>query len=109
MKTSRMLNNIILGLAISFVPITALAKDKLKYGVTYQNQGPLQEVITKGTGSVMIDNIMYKVASHAKITEAGNRVKLRHLDLGVDVQFSYTEDKNSDTSPVITSISVIMK
>ena len=107
MKISRMLNNAILGLMISFVPILAVAKDKS--GDIYQAQGALQEVITKGSGSVMIDNVMYKVASHAKIREGELPVKLRHLDRGLDVVFTYKNSTKTGSEPVITSISVIMK
>lgn len=109
MKTSRILINIFLGVALSIMPVLVTAKEQLRSGDIFQAQGVLQEVITKGSGSVMIDNVIYKLASHAKIREAGNPVKLRHLDLGLDVQFSYEKSKKSERAPVITSITVIMK
>ncbi|WP_028470402.1 hypothetical protein [Neptunomonas japonica] len=109
MKTTQLFISTVLALVISFVPLFALAKDKLKSGVVYQSQGVLQEVVTKGAGSIMIDNVIYKVASHAKIREAGNPTKLRHLDLGLDVLFSYKKGKKGARRPVVTSIKVIMK
>lgn len=109
LKTTQLLISTVLALVISFVPQLTLAKDKLKSGVVYQDQGLLQEIVTKGSGSIMIDNVSYKVASHAKIRAAGNPVKLRHLDLGLDVLFSYKKGKKGTSRPVITSINVIMK
>ncbi|BBB31299.1 hypothetical protein [Neptunomonas japonica] len=109
MKITQLFIGMVLALVISFVPQLSLAKDKLKSGVVYQSQGVLQEIVTKGTGSIMIDNEIYKVASHARIREAGNPTKLRHLDLGLDVLFSYKKGKKGARRPVITSINVIMK
>ncbi|MGY8871352.1 MAG: hypothetical protein ACKVJE_13010 [Pseudomonadales bacterium] len=109
MKTTQLLISTVLALVLSFVPQFVLAKDELKPGVKYHNQGALQEIIKKGGGYVMIDNIMYKVASYARIVDAGSPVKLRHLDVGVDVEYSYKKAKKSDRKPVITAISVIMK
>ena len=111
LKTKKSLTMVAMALAlvISFIPQPAIAKEKLKSGVNYQAQGTLQEVVTKGSGSVMIDHVIYKVASHAKIRAAENPVKLRHLDSGVDVLFSYKKGKKGERRPVITSISVIMK
>lgn len=109
MKTSRMLNSIILGVVLSFIPMLTVAKEKFSSSDTFQAQGVLQEVITKGSGSVMIDNVLYKLASHVKIIEGKSSVKLRHLELGLDVVFTYKEGKSTDSKPVITSMSVIMK
>lgn len=91
-------------IAVIALPVQASESGKHNSKMIYHVQGVIE---SKGKNEIVIDGVKYKVASHARISEGDTALRLRHLLIGADIEFTYKlKNKNA---PIITSISVIMK